>query len=203
MNLLFFYDFETSGVPDFGKPSDAPHQPHIVQAAASLVDASTRRTIASVDLIALPTDWTIPAEVTAIHGVTTDHAMAVGVPEVAIVGMLYSMWTRASVRIAHSEGFDARIMRIACKRFGFDAEQFKAGEAKCTARLSAPLVREGMRAAGLTPPKSPNPKLGDAYRHFTGQELIGAHSARADVDACIAVYWACVDHEARHTATQA
>jgi DNA polymerase III subunit epsilon len=34
------------------------------------------------------------------------------------------------------------------------------------------------------------PNLGEAYRHFTGTDLAGAHDAAVDVAACKAVYLA-------------
>lgn len=81
MNLALFYDTETTGLPLFKEPSEHPDQPHIVQLAACLVDLDTRKTIASMDVIVKPNGWTIPAEVSAIHGITTEHAMDVGISE--------------------------------------------------------------------------------------------------------------------------
>ena len=45
-----------------------------------------------------------------------------------------------------------------------------------------------MRAAGRNHFKSAN--LGEAYKHFTGRELKNAHSAMADVQGCMEVYFA-------------
>ena len=49
-----------------------------------------------------------------------------------------------------------------------------------------PTPTERMRAAGRNHPKTPN--LGEAYQHFTGNALDGAHDAMVDVNACIAIY---------------
>ena len=61
--------------------------------------------------------------------------------------------------------------------------------------MSTPILKlpptERMLAAGRTHFKSAN--LSEAYKHFTGNELVGAHSALADVQACMAVYFAIKD----------
>ena len=44
-----------------------------------------------------------------------------------------------------------------------------------------------MKAVGRFHHKTPN--LGEAYRHFTGNDLQNAHSAMADVLACRDVYF--------------
>lgn len=91
MNTALFYDTETTGLPLFKEPSEHPDQPHIVQLAAILVDLDTRREIASMDVIVRPDGWTIPDDVAAIHGITTGHAMQVGVPEKLAVRMFMSL----------------------------------------------------------------------------------------------------------------
>ncbi|HEY8351659.1 MAG TPA: hypothetical protein VIK87_03855, partial [Sphingomonadales bacterium] len=60
---ILFYDTETTGLPLFSEPSSDPRQPHIVQAAAVLVDAGTRKAISSINLISRPDGWEIPEEV--------------------------------------------------------------------------------------------------------------------------------------------
>ena len=201
MNLALFYDTETTGLPDFKAPSEAAHQPHIVQLAALLVDLDTRQTIQSMDVIVRPHGWTIPDEVAAVHGITTEHAADVGIPERLAVEMFMDLWNNRN-RVAHNEQFDARILRIALMRHQgniFNSPSgksvpdiWKEGRAECTARMATPICAlpptDKMKAVGRFHHKTPN--LGEAYRHFTGNDLQNAHSAMADVLACRDVYFA-------------
>jgi DNA polymerase-3 subunit epsilon len=201
VNTALFYDSETTGLPLFSKPSEDPGQPHIVQLAAALVDLDTRQTIASFDVIARPDGWTIPDEVSAIHGITTEHAQRVGIPEALAVDMLLELWQRAYVRIGHNESFDARIVRIAHMRLrgqirsAVIPDAWKGAQAQCTALQSTPICKlpptDKMRAAGINRWKTAN--LGEAYLHFTGKPLDGAHSAMNDVQGCMAVYFGIKD----------
>lgn len=205
MNAALFYDTETQGLPDFKAPSEAPHQPHIVQLGARLIDMDTRKSIASMDVIVKPNGWTIPEEVSKIHGITTEHAMDVGIPEEMAVEMLLAMWAGRPL-IGHNEQFDRRIIRIGIKRFidPLDtnlvipvSDEWKAAKGECTCLLATPICKipptAKMKAAGFNKFKSAN--LTEAHLHFTGQPLKDAHSAMADVDGCLAVYWAIKDME--------
>jgi DNA polymerase-3 subunit epsilon len=198
-----FYDSETTGLPLFNEPSEDPRQPHLVQLAAMLVDLDTRKTLASLDLVIRPDGWEISEEVSKIHGITTEYARDVGVPELSALQMFLELWHPDRVRIGHNETFDARIIRIAQHRWG-DCHQphsmdlWKAGKAECTQRLATPILKlpptEKMQAVGRFHFKSAN--LREAYLHFTGNELLDAHSAIADVRACQAVYFAIKDRAA-------
>lgn len=189
-----FYDTETTGLPDFKAPSESEHQPHLVQLAAMLVDLDTKSLINSMDVIVRPDGWIIPDDVAEIHGITTERALVEGVPEGSAIGALMDMWEKAQIRIAHNEPFDARIVRIALVRHMDQAmaDKWKEGKAECTARLSTPICKlpptPKMVSAGFN--KFKTASLGEAYRHFTGKELEGAHSARADVHGCMEVYFA-------------
>lgn len=201
MNLALFYDTETTGLPDFKAPSEAAHQPHIVQLAALLVDLDTRQTIQSMDVIVRPHGWTIPDEAAAVHGITTERAADVGIPERLAVEMFMDLWNNRN-RVAHNEQFDARILRIALMRHQGNIfhspsgksvpDIWKEGRAECTARMATPICAlpptDKMKAVGRFHHKTPN--LGEAYRHFTGNDIQNAHSAMADVLACRDVYFA-------------
>lgn len=194
MNTVLFYDTETTGIPLFNEPSEDPRQPHIVQLAACLVDLDTHKTIQSMDVIVRPDGWEIPDDVAAIHGITTEVAKDVGISECLAVEMLLELW-RKRTRIGHNEQFDARIIRIALKRYFddvrdvsgindiidvFPSDSWKAGQAECTLKLARPYCKL---------PSNKAPKLTEAYKHFTGEDMPDAHSAMGDVQGCMAVYF--------------
>lgn len=189
-----FYDTETTGLPLWKEPSEDPRQPHIVQLAAILVDLDSWQRLAGFDLTIAPDGWEIPADVVAVHGITTEHAKAVGVHEEDAVDILWQLWRRAEVRVGHNEAFDARIVRCAMMRAGTfgpnDHDIWKAGLAECTQLMATPILKlpptDKMRASGFNKPKTAN--LREAYLHFMGAELDGAHSAMGDVLGCLAVY---------------
>jgi DNA polymerase III subunit epsilon len=143
VKLALVYDTETQGLPLFKEPSEHPGQPHLVQLGAALIDLDTRVIQSTLDVIVKPEGWTIPEDVAKVHGITTERALDVGVPESLAVEMLEMLWRQADLRIAHNEQFDARIIRIAMMRH-FDpvmADEWKAGAAKCTQLLSTPILK--------------------------------------------------------------
>ena len=190
MALKVFFDTETTGLPDWKAPSGGEDQPHLVQIAAHLVDCDQRKLVQSMDVIIRPDGWEIPAEVTEIHGITTEYAMAVGVPEDLALAMFLSFWQGRS-RVAHNTTFDNRIIRIATKRYCGEETQeaWKSCEYECTGLLSKPIMQ--------MPPKGrygyKMPKLEEAYQYFCGKQLQNAHTAIADVNACMEVYFAIQD----------
>jgi DNA polymerase-3 subunit epsilon len=194
--IALFFDTETTGIPDWKTPSDGPDQPHIVQLAAELVDTETREVIGSMDVIVKPDGWTIPEEMTAIHGISQEHAMEVGIPERDAIAMLLELRSKANLRVAHNRTFDDRIVRIGLKRF-FDqpnsdetalqpSDSWKEGEGYCTCNSSRKLCAL---------PKNKLPSLAEAHRILVGAELEGAHNAMNDTRGCKSVYFAIRDSE--------
>jgi DNA polymerase-3 subunit epsilon len=193
-----FYDTETSGLPDFKSPSDAVHQPHVVQIAAKLVDLNTRVVLDSYEAIVKPDGWVVPEVVAKIHGISTERAITEGIDAKDVFGNFLSLWRKANTRIAHNEGFDAKLLRIALLRH-FDrevADAWKTGVAECTADMSTDIVKcpptPRMIRAGFNKYKKPN--LTEAYTFFKGAAFENAHTAMADVDACIEVYFGCKEY---------
>lgn len=186
--FILFFDTETSGLPVWHEPSGGDNQPHLVQLAARFVDADTRKVLQTLDVCIAPDGWDVPQEVVDIHGLDAEHLGAIGVPEGEALSAFMHLWAKADVRVGHSERFDARIIRIALKRYVSDwaADEWKAGAAECTGLLARPAF--GLKGCRI-------PKLTDTYEHFVGEPLEDAHSALADTDACLAIYFAMQDEE--------
>lgn len=194
MTMFCGFDTETTGLPLWREPSDHPGQPHLVQFAAVLLDHDgTERLSASV--MVKPDGWTIPAEVTAIHGITTEMATAFGIPERTVVKMFLDFVRRADVLVgAHNSPFDWRVMRIAMLRHGMTKEQADEIEKSipqvCTMRMADKIMQlpptDKMVAAGFKKSKPPN--LMEAHQHFVGVPFDKAHDALADVRACARVW---------------
>lgn len=195
MNDFLFYDTETTGFPLYNQPSNDPRQPHIVQLAWSVLRVEPGKWKSTDDpapeepiincYIIRPDGWTIPEESSAIHGITQERAMDEGIPESEVLHAFLDDWQKRP-RVAHNESFDARIIRIGIRRFvpGEGAvDGWAAGAAYCTMNMARPLVK-ALTAAGKPKP----PKLSEAYRHFYGSEMDGAHTADGDVRACIAIF---------------
>ncbi len=197
MNRLF-YDTETSGLPNYERPSDAPYQPHIVQLTALLTDYYGTK-LSSIDLLVRTEGWTIDADAFKAHGITKEVCDAAGVPEFEAVQMFMRLVERADLRVAHNDAFDARIIRIALKRMGLkdtmaswkDMAKFDTMH-KSTKLVKCPPTPK-MLAANRRHYKPPT--LEEAYEHFTGEKMKGAHNAMWDVMACRRVYFAILDAE--------
>lgn len=193
---VLFYDTETTGLPDWNKPSEDPCQPRVVQLCAELFDDEAGRVLHALNFIIQADGWTVPDEAAAVHGITTEIALSHGVPMRAVLPIFVSLWKQSDIRCAHNETFDMRMLRIEFMRDpGFDAEyadRWKAGKAFCTQAKSTNVLNlpptPRMIAVGRKHPKSPN--LGEAYEFFTGKKLVNAHDAAVDVAACKAVYLA-------------
>lgn len=186
MKTITFYDTETTDLPNWKVPSDDASQPHIVQIGAIVCNAETREIIKEIDVMIKPDGWEIPDEVAAIHGITTAIALEKGIPETEAIKMLLDECS--GERVAHNRTFDQRIIRIGLKRFGFTNELMDSWAEKDnhhdTMLLAKPIMKLGK-----------NPKLEEAYEHFTNKKLENSHSAISDARACMELYWAIQDME--------
>lgn len=195
MKLLCF-DTETQGLPLWSQPSEHPGQPHIVELAAILADSETREELDSYSAIVQPDGWKISDEVAALHGITTERALAEGEPENEVVDRFLAMAAKADLLVAFGIAFDMRILRIALLRSGMtkpDCDAWASVHRQfCVMKACTPICKlpatAKMAATGRNGFKSP--KLAEAAKVILGETLDGAHAAMVDVRATLRICYA-------------
>ena len=191
--MICFLDTETTGLPDFNKRARDPAQPHMVQMAAILTD-DLGGALEEHNVLIKPDGWTIPKEVSDIHGIT-DEIAAIGIPEKLAAEILLAMIRKSQLLVGHNIMFDKFIARIAMRRFELitdaDDAAWKATPTFCTMKSMTPICKipptAKMVASGRNFFKSP--KLQEAYQAAFGKEFGGAHDALADLRACKEIYF--------------
>jgi len=186
-------DTETTGLPLFGKPSEDPGQPHLVQLAVAVIDPADWSEQFAQSWIIKPDGWAISPELVAIHGITTERAETEGEPLVDVIREFWKIAGRCDLGVAYNGSFDRKILRIASLRADMEREEIEAAEASLPmvdpCRIATPIVNlpptEKMLKAGFK--KAKTAKLTEAYRHFFGEDFDGAHDAMNDVRATVQV----------------
>lgn len=177
-DIVFAYDTETTGLPNWKVPSDSEEQPHLVQLAAILYDVLNQKVLDHMDVLIKPDGWESEPEALETHGITTELAMAEGIPEKEAIERLIEM-RGDHRRMAFNKTFDQRIIRIGLKRY-FDEDTMDKWHVKedhdCSMRMAKAAM--GVKSASLA----------EAHEHFTGDPIIGAHDAFSDTKACLNVY---------------
>jgi DNA polymerase III subunit epsilon len=194
-----FFDTETTGIAKWSAPSVSPEQPNLVQLGALLVDLETREDVASLDLIVTPNgQWTIPDGAAAVHKITTEKAEKCGVLLESAVLPFRDMLAAADLLIAHNIKFDKIIMERASAMvdlsFGQEVQDLWLPTNKfvCTMLKSTGIVKKQSKRA-MHKQDYGWPKLFEALKHFTGEDLPGAHNAMVDVIACKKIFFKLLD----------
>jgi len=194
---LLFFDTETTGLPLWQEPSEDPRQPYIVQIAALHLDDDGTEISRFCEIVKPDGGYTIPDEVVAVHGITTERAEAEGRPLVEVLDWFLKPGFHShadALLVAHGLGFDKRMVRIQLKRLGMEveAEAFQARRGFCTMNEAKPICRipptNAMMATGRKTWKTPS--LAEAYQHFIGKKIAGAHDAMVGAEACRDIYFA-------------
>lgn len=192
MSIVIPYDTETTGFGNSKLPLNDPAQPRLVQISALRYDTEANRVGQSMSLVARPEGWEIPTPAAAVHGITTEFALANGMPEKGVLDTFLHIWD-CNLRVAHNASFDKHIIACAIARYygqGQLLERWLAGFCFCTMLSS----KEAVDARTVNGRKK-NPNLGEAYEFFTGKPLVNSHSANADTVAVLHIYQALMARE--------
>lgn len=200
MLKITFWDTETTGLVEWKKPNNHPDQPDIVQIAMlqMLFNPNTfeHRVLNKISVM-VQTDKPISDELAALHGTTKDMSSSLGIPQASMVRLFKHFHDRSDILVAHNKSFDMRMMKIAALRQVPDWTPFVEKEHHCTKAMTEKIVRlpptEKMISSGLGN-KFKAPKLSEAYLHFFGESLEGAHDALVDTEGCARVYFHVKQH---------
>lgn len=181
MSALVF-DTETTGLWNFKAPPTDPSQPRLLQLGCQLLDDKLE-VAGEFNMVIKPDGWTVPDEAAAIHGISTEYANQYGIPVKDALVIFCRLLHMSKRLVAHNFNFDVRVVEGELVRL--DVEQamiFKARPSYCTMLTST-------KICNIAGPRGPKwPKLTEAYRHFFGEELTGAHDAMVDVRACSRIF---------------
>lgn len=175
-----FFDSETTGMPDWNAPSELPHQPHIVE-LAGIITTDDGEITDYFDEIIKPDGWIIPAETIAVHGISNEYALDIGIPEKDAVERFLE-FVGDNTRVAHNTTFDNRIIRIATKRFFSEDVQEKWHKGKYICTLA--MAKRALAGTGVSS------ELKSALKYLTGKEQSTSHRAMPDTLACKDLFFA-------------
>lgn len=181
--MILVYDTETTGKANFKQPASHPSQPFIVQLAGVLYDEDGNE-VEAFNALARPNGWTIPPEVTKIHGITMDKVITDGQPLPDIISRFAKLAVRAHTLVAHNIQFDDLMWAAEMHRLA-GPDPLAHLKRYCTMEQTTPLCK-------LRSPWGHGfkwPKLIEAHQHFFNEGFEGAHDALADVRACARIYF--------------
>jgi DNA polymerase-3 subunit epsilon len=185
------FDTETTGLWDRKAHPLADHQPWPVQYAAQLIDLTTWQPVNEVSiLVSPPSGVLVGKEAEEITGISTELATRAGVDPIVCASLHSRLAARASVLVAHNIEFDYAVLSCLHARVTKQPNRTHGMAQVCTMKASQGILKLPASEKQLKwfPGTFKVPKLGEAYKHFTGQELIGAHDALVDVRACARVF---------------
>lgn len=178
-----FFDTETTGLPrSWQAPVTAlDNWPRLVQLAYLAFDAGGAL-LASADHIIKPQGFTIPADASRIHGITTERALKEGKELGVVLREFNALLHRSKCLVAHNMSFDEKIMGAELLRNGLP--DIPAAKPRiCT-------MHGTTEYCALPGPRGYKwPKLAELHRKLFGADFTEAHNAASDVAATAKCFW--------------
>jgi len=176
--VYLFFDTETTGLPrNWRAPeSELANWPRLVQ-LAWLACGSDGDLLAEGALLVRPEGFSIPAEATRVHGITTEQALQSGVALRDALASFAGAVPPGAVAVAHNLSFDERVLGAEFLRAGL-ANPLKPLRRICTMLASVDLCR----LPGNYGYKWPT--LEELHQHLFAAPPARAHDAGADARSC-------------------
>jgi DNA polymerase III subunit epsilon len=184
------FDTETTGLPRNkwrGALLGPDNWPDLVSICWLIYDADWDLVRKEYHVV-LPEGWTIPAESSAIHGITQAMATDIGVSLAGILNRFREDLKAASRLIAHNMAFDKNVVQGAYKwRLGIDPLSFWPTAAEfCTMEASRDVLRLPWKGRADT---YKPPRLSELWVYaFPEENQPAAHNSEGDALATAAIY---------------
>ena len=189
--MILVVDTETTNKVNFKVPLDDPCQPWMVSCSALLYDEESRQVVECLSCLIKPTDWVIPPESTAIHGITHEKAMEYGMEFEVMMPALGHLARSARRIAAYNQGFDSAMMKIMYGYYGLDS-----GDAFAPTKWVD--VMKPCTEICQLPGKYGTykwPKLEEAFQHFFGKKPKASHSSLNDAHSCAQILFKLIELE--------
>lgn len=182
-NLYIFFDTETTGTPlNYKAPSsDARNWPRLVQLGWILMTENGKK-VSDKNYIVKPNGFTIPADATKIHNITTKVALEQGRELSFVIDEFLKDFNKAKYVVGHNIDFDKKIVGAELIRLS-RPDIMNSKEAFCTMKSSTDFCK----IPGCYGYKYP--KLQELYHKLFGRDFEDAHDAASDIEATQQCFW--------------
>ncbi|MCB0397452.1 MAG: 3'-5' exonuclease [Flavobacteriales bacterium] len=176
--MYLFLDTETTGLPlDWKAPvGQLENWPRIVEIGWILTDKDGQE-IESETIILKPDGFKIPADASAIHGITNEIANEKGQDRVEVLKKFSDLLSKATVLVAHNIDFDKKVVHAEFMRYNIKSSIHKIDKL-CTKELTTDYCKLPGRYGYKWP------TLEELYEKVFSTSLTASHSALGDVKAC-------------------
>ena len=181
--MYLFFDTETTGLPRNWKApvSNSSNWPRMVQLAWLIYDETGNR-IDGEDFIIIPEGFTIPAEASKVHGITTERAHKDGYELDYVLQVFADQIEKADSLVAHNIAFDEKIVGAEFYRKRIPSNLFNKPRL-CTMKNSTNYCR-------IPGPYGYKwPKLSELHIKLFDEDFEDAHDAAADINATAKCFW--------------
>ena len=198
--LFLFFDTETTGLPsDWNAPSsDVTNWPRIVQ-ISWIISNIRGQIISKQNYIVKPEGFSIPSEVSQIHGITTERALEVGEKLNNILDHFLQDIQQVSYVIGHNISFDKNVVEAEIYRKGSEKHLDEFVIDKYVDMLeNKPTICTMLSSTNYCRiPQYNNrykwPKLSELYEKLFYKELVDAHDSSVDIQATFDCFWKLVE----------
>ncbi len=181
--MYLFFDTETTGLPKNWKApvTDLNNWPRLVQLAYLYYDSNGNK-ISGGDFIIKPEGFTIPADASRIHGISTERAIKEGKPLLTILQTFQLLISQAEFLVAHNISFDEMIVGAEFLRTGMQNPLLSKRKI-CT-------MESTTNFCALAGPYGYKwPKLSELHYKLFNTGFDEAHNAAVDINATAKCFW--------------